>query len=156
MLTRVWITGLILYWHREESRTFSLCRCYKNNSCSILSRKRCIICGNCWGCYENSDLKNTDLRPQKTQTPWVSRKHRPRKTQTHGCRENSYPQYFSNITANYSPRANSLSFASTEANGFAQISPERKFALANFDKTKFCWRVVTFAAVFKLRGQVCW
>ena len=37
-----------MYWFREESRTFSLCRCYKNNSCSILSRKHCSIWGKCW------------------------------------------------------------------------------------------------------------
>ena len=76
------------------------------------------------GCDENSDLENTDLRPQKTQTP--------------RCLENSDPQYFSTITTNRSPRAASLSFPSTEANGFAEIPPEQKFALANnFDKTKF-------------------
>ena len=27
-------------------RTFSLCKCYKTNSCSIRSRKRCVIGGN--------------------------------------------------------------------------------------------------------------
>ena len=54
----------------------------------------------------------------------------PRNTQTPGCLENSDPQYFSNITTNYSHRAASLSFATTEANGFAEISPEQKFALA--------------------------
>ena len=37
------------------------------------------------GCNENSDLENTDLRPRKTQTPWLSRKHRPS------------IQYFSNV-----------------------------------------------------------
>ena len=115
-----------------------------------------------YGCYENSDLENTDLRPPKNSDPWVSRKFRPpeklrplgvsktqtlrktqtpgclekslgrppRNTQTPGCLENSDPQYFSNITTNYSHRAASLSFATTEANGFAEISPERKFALA--------------------------
>ena len=116
----------------------------------------CKICPLIYGCYENSDLENTDLRPlgvskiqtpRKTQTPgclensdppknsdpWVSRKisrQTPRNTQTPGCLENSDPQYFSNITTNYSHRAASLSFATTEANGFAEISPERKFALA--------------------------
>ena len=134
------------------------------------------ICPLIYGCYENSDLENTDLRPPKNSDPWVSRKlipseklrplgvsktKTPRKTQTPGCLENSYPpknsdpwvsrkisrqtprntqspgclensdpQYFSNITTNYSHRAASLSFATTEANGFAEISPERKFALA--------------------------
>ena len=117
------------------------------------------ICPLIYGCYENSDLENTDLRPPKNSDPWVSRKFRPpetlrplgvskiqtpRNTQTPGCLENSdppknsdpwvsrkpYPQYFSNITTNYSHRAASLSFATTEANGFAEISPERKFALA--------------------------
>ena len=92
------------------------------------------------GCLENSD-------PPKNSDPWVSRKLRPsekfrplgvsknlsadpRNTQTPVCLENSDPQYFSNITTNNSHRAASLSFATTEANGFAEISPERKFALA--------------------------
>ena len=30
-----------------------------------------------YGCYENSDLENTDLRPPKNSDPWVSRKFRP-------------------------------------------------------------------------------
>ena len=68
----------------------------------------------------------TKTQTSKTQTS------DPKKLRPPGCRENSYPQYFSNITANYSPRATSLSFASTEANGFAEISPERKFAQAKF------------------------
>ena len=57
-----------------------------------------------YGCYENSDLENTDLRPPKNSDPWVSRKFRPpeklrplgvsktqtlRKTQTPGCLEKS-------------------------------------------------------------------
>ena len=44
------------------------------------------------GCYENSDLENIDLRPRKTHTPWVSRKHRPS------------IQYFSNIDVYISER----------------------------------------------------
>ena len=78
------------------------------------------------GCLENS-------YPPKNSDPWVSRKisrQTPLNTQSPGCLENSDPQYFSNITTNYSHRAASLSFATTEANGFAEISPERKFALA--------------------------
>ena len=37
--------------------------------------------GEVLGCYKNSDLENTDLRPRKTQTPWVSRKLTSPKTQ---------------------------------------------------------------------------
>ena len=62
------------------------------------------ICPLIYGCYENSDLENTDLRPPKNSDPWVSRKFRPpeklrplgvsktqtlRKTQTPGCLEKS-------------------------------------------------------------------
>ena len=65
-----------------------------------------------------------DLRVLRKLRP---RKHRP---QTPGCLEYSDPQYFSNITTNHSPRATSPTFATTKANGFAEISPERKFALA--------------------------
>ena len=62
------------------------------------------ICPLIYGCYENSDLENTGLRPPKNSDPWVSRKFRPpeklrplgvsktqtlRKTQTPGCLEKS-------------------------------------------------------------------
>ena len=70
-----------------------------------------------------------DLRMLRKLRP---RKHSsdPRKTQIPGCLENSDPQYFSNITTNYSQRAASLSLAATEANGFVEISPEGKYAVA--------------------------
>ena len=59
-----WITGLILalYWCREESRTFSLCRCYKNNSCFTLSRKRCNIWGKCWTTMCGNESVHFDLQ----------------------------------------------------------------------------------------------
>ena len=44
------------------------------------------ICPLIYGCYENSDLENTDLRPLG-----VSKIQTPRKTQTPGCLENSDP-----------------------------------------------------------------
>ena len=53
VLTRVWFPGFILanlsfllIWRRIQD-LWSLCRCYKNDSCSILSRKRCSIWGKC-------------------------------------------------------------------------------------------------------------
>ena len=79
----------------------------------------------------------TKAQTSKTQTS-DPKKLRPLKNSDPSVSWKSDPHYFSNITTNCSPRAASLSFPSTEANGFAEIPPERKFALANnFDKTKF-------------------
>ena len=103
------------------------------------------------GCLENKDLPKTSD---------------PRKTQIPGCLENSVPQYFSNIATDYRPRAASLSLSHLQKRNFVL----QKYRLSesshwqNFDKTKFCWRVVmrsfvrivTFDEVFKLRGQICW
>ena len=90
-------------------------------------------------------LKISD--PWKTQTPGCLENSDSRKTQTPRCLENSDPQYFSNITTNCSPRAASLSFPSTEGNGFAEIPPERKFALQTIStKPNFWSRAMKFCS----------